>query len=276
MTCDAERERLLTGSTTDFADLAPHLSTCPSCGALAAAIRHTETDLRQHVEDFVSASSALPAQWDRAIAAVDGDRPVSRRLHRIVLVFAAIGVVAVAILTNRPPPGEPPIDRTPVALAAPMPLALRDAREKLDAFRAIDTTRLDGAGVDRATEDQQMKDLLQRKVAAMLEAERGLMAALETGDPEWRVAALGDLGDLYVGMADALEHFVVPSYLDEKQRAVYADALAQKAEAQREKGIAAWQKGASVARDYRLEPAAAALDAKIAALPPTRDPAGPR
>ena len=283
MTCESVRTRLLEGDTADFTALDPHLSHCADCAALAGAIRRTESDLRQHVEAYVnpSTTAALDAQWARAERAVPAPpfRPLS--LHGLLLGAAAVAVsIAVAVPGFDPGPADPDPGGDPTAASlGALPVAIREAREQLEGFRQIDTTRIDIEGLDRTAEDEVLKETLQRKAAAMIAAEEGLVAATEAGEPRWKVVALGDLGDLYRDMGDALERFQQPSYLTDEQRHVYASAIREKARVQHAKAIDVWQRGIEIAAEDDLPDLAVDLEARVHTLIARRagasDPTGP-
>lgn len=270
MTCEIVRKAVLEGSTRDFAGLAPHLQTCPDCAALAAAAQSGETELRRHVEDFVTTTSTLDAQWANALDAA-GPRPWRwNRLHTLVLGAAVVAVVAAAVIPSLTPP--PPADPTPTANLA-MPVALTEAHEQMELFDGIDVTDLDVDGLERADEDVAMAKVLRRKAEALMNAETALAAAADGAEPVWRVRALQDLGDVYLGMADALEGFPHPSYLTDEQSEVYQRGLNAKAAVQLDKAHSVWQLALEAAGDAQLP--TGTLDERLERIEPRLVPAEP-
>jgi hypothetical protein len=264
MTCEDVREHLLTADVGDLDPVRSHLSGCARCAELAAAVAHTESDLRQHVETFVN-SVTLDAQWAQALDRAGPPAPSPRALlHKLVLAAATAAVLAVLLVPALRSPGsggppEPPGER--LLGVGVVPEALREARDRVGAFQRLDTEHLDVAGLDRDAEDQRMRGALQGKVEALARAEEALTAATSSGEPRWRVLAWRELGALQAEMAEALRRFPAPSYLDEPQRARYAEAIADRVAVQQGKAASTYAQGADLARQHALEAMARELEA---------------
>ena len=257
MTCESVVEHLLTRSTGTFGDLQAHLSTCPSCARLAAAVWDSEQQVRQHVESFVT-TNTLDAQWAAALDTVGPDRRATRWLIGGLLAVAGLLVVATAL----PPPGGGSDPGSPVVARA-VPPALLAARDSLAEFEAIDVDiSLDD--LDRKEQDRLLTKTLSDKAGAMQAAEAALVAARDQLDPEWGVAALADLAELYAAMGDAILALPHPPYLTEQQDAVYTGALYDKAEVQWTKALRVVQAARTEAEGHGLP--TAALVARAAEL----------
>jgi hypothetical protein len=262
MTCDDLRERLLEGELAD-PDLTQHLSRCAACGELAAALVRAESDLRQHLEDFVNAPT-LDAQWAKAL---DRARPMPRwgsRVQRAVLIAAAVAALAVVAVPLLPPPsGEGPGGALGVGMVPP---AVQEARDRVQAFHDVDTEHLGTEGLPQTEENARLTDALQRKAAALTHAEAALVAAASDGEPTWRATAFGELGDLYAAMGDTLEEFPQPSYLTDGQRVLYALAIGDKVWVQRQKALDTYAAGAGFAQEHGLVDLATEIQGRATAL----------
>lgn len=259
MTCETVRDHLLELDTDRFVELDDHLRRCPGCAELAAAIRATEHDLRQHLEDFVT-TQTLDAQW--ATALEQAGAPPRRwplGLHSALLALATAAVITVALLPHGPPPPAPP----PSATSATIPAALLEIREATEAFEAIETHDLPVDGLSRAGEDQLLRETLSQKATALVAVEASLLAFIEDPDqePRWQIQALHELGDVYRAMGDALIDFTTPTYLAPNQLEVYTSQIELKARAQWDKAIETYALATDRARDQEQPEAATAAQA---------------
>lgn len=240
MTCETVRERLLEESTASFAELEPHLATCPDCAALAQRIVEDERALRQELEAFVNAPTPPLPNVDSA--------PGGPRWFHGALV--ALAIAAVLLLTLlQPPPGRV---RVPFEHDDP-PAKLVAAARSLDGFLdLVDEGVPDRTGLERAEEDKVLVEHLNRLAKTMAELEEELVEVSEDPDPEVELIALYDLGVLYSGMADALLKLDHPSYLNEKQSEVYQMALEDKSWVQHDKAMKTFEQALELAEDLEL------------------------
>ncbi len=124
-------------------------------------------------------------------------------------------------------------------------------------------------GATQEQEDAAMKAALQEHIAAFARIEKGYVDAMEASDdPRAKVLALVSIGDLRDAFGADLEDAPIPSYLSDKQAAVYAEALTDKAEAQYQNAQDAWDQAAEIAQGQPE-------DEEIASLLAVRRPAGP-
>lgn len=243
MNCDAVRRHLLEESTESFTVLDEHLDSCPSCAELAASVRLSGIALTQHLEDFMH-SPTLDTHWEAASAAVGSSRwTLPIRPQTAVVGLAAAAVLLLALSRGTPPVVPDP----PVASASVSAEELAQAEEARERFEALDTTAFDADGLDRKAEDSAMRDLLQAKAAAMVEAETAYVELAGSDHADVQLQGWLGLAELHDSMAHGLRHFTHPSYLTEEQSAVYAMALEDKAHAQEMKALEAWERAAALA-----------------------------
>ncbi|MDP2316708.1 MAG: hypothetical protein Q8P41_27685 [Pseudomonadota bacterium] len=106
------------------------------------------------------------------------------------------------------------------------------------------------AGATREQEGAAMKAALQQHTAAFARIEQGYVDVMEgSADPRAKALALISIGDLRDAFGADLEDAPLPSYLNDKQAAVYAAATADKAEAQYQSAQDAWDQAAEIAQD---------------------------
>lgn len=240
MTCDDVRERLLTCSMQELADLAPHLERCPDCAALADRIRDNERELRTFVEGFVNRPTAPEPGRSRP--------------------WLYGGVVALAVAATLWLALSP--DLGGVSHGAPPP-AWDEAQQALEAFYELPMDGVDVAGLDRAAEDQLLAGLLRDRAGAMKEAQTALELALESDEAYWRVQARMALGDLHAEMAEGLLALQEPSYLTDAQRGIYRAQLAAKADAQLDLALDALERARGLAEAEGLDEALSEVEARL-------------
>ncbi len=250
MNCQTVQERLLERATDSFTELQPHFSTCPECSELADSILDAQFELRQHVEDFV-ATTTLDASWERALEQADPPARWSRfGLHALGLAAVTAAVLGLAVLGMGPTePGDPGSEEARALSTGVAPLLIKEAQERMQDFTAIETTTFDVEGLSRQDEDLLHRSTLEAKVNALKAATDAYQALVDSDDLDLQLEGLIGQAQLYEAMGDTLSTFAMPSYLDEKQREVYAKALEAKASGQKEKAADAYRTAATIATD---------------------------
>ncbi|MBX2800399.1 MAG: hypothetical protein KTR31_22155 [Myxococcales bacterium] len=248
MTCEDVREQLLEASS-DFGDLAGHLAGCPSCAALAAAIRAEEQQLIRAVEEFSMSTALIDAQWAEAERRVGRLGGAWRAVHTWLLAAAVVAAILVAGLSGG---GRGPV-QPPVALMPPPPVL--ELRERAEAFSEVKALAPVAAGTSREEEDVLLENALKAAAASLqaLEDQAVAVAKDEGTDPRWVLEARMALAAGYAKMAQVIADFPFPSYLTEAQHEVYEMAIEDRVFVQRSKAAKAYGAAATYAEKHGLD-----------------------
>lgn len=107
MTCEHVREQLWELAIEDFDQLEPHLSTCPECAALAAAIREEAPAVQEGLDAFANAvpfgtafERATEVEQRAPEAASRRWRMMDQGLHWMAMAMASAAAVSVALYST--------------------------------------------------------------------------------------------------------------------------------------------------------------------------------
>jgi tetratricopeptide (TPR) repeat protein len=76
--------------------------------------------------------------------------------------------------------------------------------------------------------EEQMRADLEAKARLLLEAQNGYLRAMRHGDPDWATAAGYQVGQLYLGLHQAMAEAPVPEEFGPEEREVYRELLAKR------------------------------------------------